>query len=62
MKYNAICRVIDCGRWMREDDVVCLHHWRMIPQDERWRLWRPHNPASIHLVLELLTEMEQDHG
>lgn len=57
-RYNATCRIHDCDRWRRSDDIVCRHHYELLPKGQRWRLWNPQTSGDITLALEMIEEAE----
>lgn len=57
MRYNKYCKIEDCHRWMREDDQVCRHHYRMLPPAKRKLLWG--SDADVILALTIIDELER---
>lgn len=61
MRYNRICRLEECTRWRREDDVLCRKHYLALPEWMRRLLWEedPQKLAgNIALALNWLDEKE----
>jgi hypothetical protein len=47
-----MCRVDNCLRSHRDDQVCCAHHWFRLPKpirDEIWRLFREQEGSEDHV-------------
>lgn len=46
---NHKCEAKDCQKETRPNELMCYHHWRLVPrslQDAVWNAWRYHGAFS----------------